>query len=145
MLHRIAFVNEREADLRTLAYTISPSLCCHRKYTYMSLKHLNDLEKIRPAVAFMIKHSQRIFCDLGVVPVPTALPLTLSVMTPDNTEQAGERSPTLIRPNLTVIIPATEAVAPKPTVKATPRSMGRGHSTEEWTVRNTSAIIVLAI
>jgi hypothetical protein len=90
---------------------------------------MQDLEKFRPAVAFMIQHQDVIFHDTETVPVT----LTLEMQAPQN-YNAEEKSPTLVRPNLTVVIPTAQPVAVVPTVKATPRSMGQGHGNEEWKV-----------
>jgi hypothetical protein len=97
----------------------------------MSLRHMQDLEKFRPAVAFMIQHQGVIFHDTEAVPVP----LTLQMQAPQTCKAVGaEKSPTLVRPNLTVVIPTAQPVAVGHTVKVTPRSMGQGHGNEEWKV-----------
>jgi hypothetical protein len=97
----------------------------------MSLRHMQDLEKFRPAVAFMIQHQDAIFRDAETIPVP----LTLELDGPGSCNaEGGEKSPTLVRPNLTVIIPTAQPPTVERTVKATPRSMGQGHGSEEWMV-----------
>jgi hypothetical protein len=148
-LNRIACINQREVDLRSLAYTIAPALCCPRHYAYMSLRHQEDLNKIRPAVSFMIKHAHRIFTE-------QSLP-RMQICAAERAESSAECKladpcsspgrPAFVRPNLTVLIPHTAATTERAAMavvewrslsaagkEVTPRSMGMAHSLQEWRV-----------
>lgn len=80
----------------------------------------------------MIKHHEQIFAKRQD---DTTMSSSLTLELPGPAAVPEERSPTLVRPNLTIHIPDKEMAPKKTVVAATPLSMGRGHSVEDWQVR----------
>jgi hypothetical protein len=54
-------MEENEASLMQLAYSISPSICRPLSSSYMSIRHMEDLKKIRPVILFLIENHSDIF------------------------------------------------------------------------------------
>jgi hypothetical protein len=61
LLSRLAAVEETDASLNQLAYSISPTICRPLNCAFMSLRHKEDLNKIRPAILFLIENYGDIF------------------------------------------------------------------------------------
>lgn len=54
-------MEENEASLMQLAYSISPTICRPVSSAYMSIRHMEDLKKIRPVILFVIENHGEIF------------------------------------------------------------------------------------
>ncbi len=61
LLSKLAGVEETDASLMQLAYSISPTICRPLNCAYMSLRHKEDLNKIRPVILFLIENYTDIF------------------------------------------------------------------------------------
>lgn len=61
LLSRLASAEETDASLMQLAYSISPTICRPLHCAYMSLRHKEDLNKIRPVLLFLVENYADIF------------------------------------------------------------------------------------
>eukprot|EP00600_Ochromonadales_sp_CCMP1393_P007004 CAMPEP_0174958510 /NCGR_PEP_ID=MMETSP0004_2-20121128/2664_1 /TAXON_ID=420556 /ORGANISM="Ochromonas sp., Strain CCMP1393" /LENGTH=952 /DNA_ID=CAMNT_0016206731 /DNA_START=63 /DNA_END=2920 /DNA_ORIENTATION=+ len=70
MLSQLAAVDESDSSLVQLAYSVSPTICRPTNSAYMSIRHMEDLRKIRPVVSFILENYEEVFTeDLKPVPV----------------------------------------------------------------------------
>lgn len=131
MLAKLAELEENDSGVVQLAYTISPTICRPLNHAYMSIRHMEDLKKIRPVILFLIENYTDVFfpykpnvfqspyatattstqpsSDHSVLPelMPSAMVLDVKV---DDVKQAdqGQGFP-FIKPNLLVMIPSLHA------------------------------------
>eukprot|EP01033_Poteriospumella_lacustris_P003214 gene3214-2365_t len=61
LLSKLASVEETDASLMQLAYSISPTICRPLTCAYMSLRHKEDLNKIRPVILYLVENYADIF------------------------------------------------------------------------------------
>jgi hypothetical protein len=54
-------MEENEASLMQLAYSVSPAICRPLSSAYMSIRHMEDLKKIRPVILFLIENHSELF------------------------------------------------------------------------------------
>ena len=63
LLSRLAGIDESDSNLIQLAYCIAPSICRPINSAYMSIRHMEDLRKIRPVISFIMENYDEIFTD----------------------------------------------------------------------------------
>jgi len=68
LLSRLAGVDESDSNLIQLAYSIAPTICRPINSAYMSIRHMEDLRKIRPVISFIMENYEEIFSE-GFEPV----------------------------------------------------------------------------
>lgn len=68
LLSRLASVDESDSNLIQLAYSIAPTICRPINSAYMSIRHMEDLRKIRPVISFIMENYEEIFSE-GFEPV----------------------------------------------------------------------------
>lgn len=68
LLSRLAGIDESDSNLIQLAYCIAPSICRPINSAYMSIRHMEDLRKIRPVISFIMENYDEIFTD-GLSPL----------------------------------------------------------------------------
>lgn len=89
MLSRLAGIDESDSNLIQLAYCIAPSICRPINSAYMSIRHMEDLRKIRPVISFIMENYDEIFTD-GLSPMtPTKgglAPIGLGTFSYDKTD-----------------------------------------------------------
>lgn len=61
MLSKLAGLEETDVGMMQLIYSVSPTICRPLTCSYMSLRHKEDLNKIRPVVLFLTEHFQELF------------------------------------------------------------------------------------
>lgn len=54
-------MEENEASLMQLAHSISPTICRPLTSAYMSIRHMEDLKRIRPVILFLIENYDEVF------------------------------------------------------------------------------------
>ncbi len=105
-----------------LAYTIAPTICRPLNHAFMSIRHMEDLKKIRPVVLFLIENFNEVIgttqppvhippaaavnADLRSLPdvVSKSINVDLKVDDTKSVDQ-GQGFP-FIKPNLLVMIPS---------------------------------------
>lgn len=69
MLTRLGNLEDNDASLTQLAYTIAPAICRPTTSAYMSIRHMEDLKRIRPVVMFLMGNSEDVLKDVqGAAP-----------------------------------------------------------------------------
>jgi hypothetical protein len=63
LLSRLAGIDESDSNLIQLAYCIAPTICRPMTSAYMSIRHMEDLRKIRPVISFIMENYDEIFTD----------------------------------------------------------------------------------
>lgn len=61
LMSKLAAMEETDVSLMQLVYSISPTICRPLTSCFMSLRHKEDLNKIRPVVLFLIENFTDIF------------------------------------------------------------------------------------
>jgi hypothetical protein len=61
LLSKLAALDDNESSLLQLSYCISPTICRPITSAYMSIRHMEDLKKIRPVVSFIIENYDDLF------------------------------------------------------------------------------------
>lgn len=61
LLSRLAALEENDASLMQLAHSVAPAIARPLNTAYMSLKHMEDLKKVRPVILFMVENFVDIF------------------------------------------------------------------------------------
>lgn len=69
LLARLAALDESDTNLIQLAYCVSPTICRPTTSAYMSIRHMEDLRKVRPVISFIIENCDEVFVD-GLQPLP---------------------------------------------------------------------------
>jgi hypothetical protein len=69
LLQRIVTIGGNDSNAMQLAYYMAPFLCRRENSAYMSLRHMEDLRKIRPVLSFLIENYSEIFA-LDIKPIP---------------------------------------------------------------------------
>eukprot|EP01038_Epipyxis_sp_PR26KG_P008715 gene8715-11776_t len=64
MLSKLSRQDDNDATITHLTYTISPPICRPITSAYMSIRHAEDLKKIRPVVKFLLEFYDDIFSNL---------------------------------------------------------------------------------
>eukprot|EP01035_Chromulina_nebulosa_P032884 gene32884-43980_t len=78
LIYNLARYEDSEPSLLQLSYCISPTICRPSSGAYMSIKHMEDLRRIRPIIAFIVENFEEVFTsDLK----PTVAPATVKVST----------------------------------------------------------------
>jgi hypothetical protein len=68
LLQRIVTIGGNDSNAMQLAYYMAPFLCRRENSAYMSLRHMEDLRKIRPVLSFLIENYSEIFA-LDIKPI----------------------------------------------------------------------------
>jgi hypothetical protein len=67
VLNRVVTMNVGEVSYTQLAFTMAPYFCRPHNSAFMSIRHQEDLRRIRPVIAYMIENFSAIFRDLRPV------------------------------------------------------------------------------
>ena len=63
LLSRLAGIDESDSNLIQLAYSIAPTICRPINSAYMSIRHMEDLRRIRPVISFIMENYEEVFSD----------------------------------------------------------------------------------
>lgn len=74
LLSKLASLDDNESSLLQLSFTVSPTICRPTTSAYMSIRHLEDLKKIRPVMSFIIENYDDIFYGLSSSKASVASP-----------------------------------------------------------------------
>ena len=70
LLSKLADLEENDSGVVQLAYTVSPTICRPVTSAYMSLRHMEDLKKIRPVILFLIENYSEMFSPIRIPSKP---------------------------------------------------------------------------
>lgn len=57
-------LEDNDASLTQLAYTVAPAICRPTTSAYMSIRHMEDLKRIRPIIMFLMGNSEEVLKDV---------------------------------------------------------------------------------
>ncbi len=122
LLAKLSELEESDSGVVQLAYSIAPTICRPLNHAFMSIRHMEDLKKIRPVVLFLIENFSEVIgntqppvhippaaavnADLRSLPdvVSKSINVDLKVDDTKSVDQ-GQGFP-FIKPNLLVMIPS---------------------------------------
>ena len=74
LLNKISFYGGNDQYVDHLSQIISSHLCRRVNSAFMSIRHIEDLRRIKPVVLFMIKYYEMTFRELSASQFPTTSP-----------------------------------------------------------------------
>jgi hypothetical protein len=162
LLARVASFEDSESSLMQLTSSVTPTICRPLSSSYMSIRHMEDLKKLRPVIAFFIENYLDIFTvvrnastklstsespsiELSVPSldrsnsVSETASMIVDCSTKEGSEESKSRSndPAFARPNLLVMIPSTNPNAMDTSHDSdtdSEKSVGSSYSDNEWRV-----------
>ena len=165
-LHRLGTAGGNDANISQLVFIFAPLLCRPLNSAYMSVRHMEDLRKLRPVLQVLVENSTEILKEVQE-PAPTVVGLANSapLVVPHNVRVGTDETKIIRGKNLFVDVKAEtkhhdeftivrsgsdDAVISDNSETAFPKSQNQTHKpinyqSKEWNVRKLKKIIFYSL